>query len=283
VGDRQRRGVLHTGSFVGLLGPESEEPSTMNHWQEELETSLNATADQDLGTVVSVLDGKGMFQEAAAVELCGLRYDLVPDNWTPQIVKGVLEVDPLLLGSITAEIVEEVSGILAGMLRDVVTWSGVDVIPRQVPVNWREARAAAWLSDIGPNNQATYRTLTDAAPTRDRLRFGSGEEARVYDALRRVQARRPPEQTLGIMPGAGFRALNRTFWPDFVVTHRGRAAAIEVDGPHHSTRAAADQSRDRQLEDAGLLFVERVVVEDTTDLRELDLFVERFLARLLTR
>jgi hypothetical protein len=59
---------------------------------------------------------------------------------------------------------------------------------------------------------------------------------------------------------------------------------IEVDGPHNYGRAAADQSRDRQLEGAGILFIERLVVEGTNLCRApLDRFVERFLARLLAR
>lgn len=79
------------------------------------------------------------------------------------------------------------------------------------------------------------------------------------------------------------RTAQRTFWPDFLVTHRGRAGVIEVDGPHHHGRAAADQSRDRQLEDAGIVLVERIVVEDVTNETGLDLSIERFLSRLLSR
>ncbi len=58
---------------------------------------------------------------------------------------------------------------------------------------------------------------------------------------------------------------------------------IEVDGPQHRNRAAADQSRDRQLQDAGVTLTERIMVEDLDQPAELDGFVERVLARLLTR
>jgi hypothetical protein len=61
----------------------------MRSWS-EIEEELNATADQDLGTVVSVLDGKGMFDEASTLELCRLRYEAVSDNWTPQIIRAAL-------------------------------------------------------------------------------------------------------------------------------------------------------------------------------------------------
>jgi hypothetical protein len=184
---------------------------------------------------------------------------------------------------VTPEIVEEADATLATILGDRYTWSGLRVVPRRVPQTWREGRAADRVADVGPSNQASYRTLPDTTPSRGRLKFGSEEEARVFDAFERAQQRRPAESTLGIVPGSGFRALGRTFWPDFLITHRGRAAGVEVDGPHHYGRAAADRSRDRQLEDAGLLFVDRLVVEDTTDAKTLDQFVEGVLARLLTR
>src|SRR5215218_10964820 len=98
----------------------------------------------------------------------------------------------------------------------------------------------------------------------------------MYEALVRAQQRRPPEATIGILPGAGFRAAERTFWPDFVVTHRGRVGIIEVDGPKHRNRAAADQSRDRQLQDAGVVLTDRIMVEDTDEATSLDRFVEHF-------
>src|SRR5207237_2224687 len=142
------------------------------------------------------------------------------------------------------------SAAIAAILGDAYTWSGLSVVPRRVPATWRESRAAARLADVGPNNQASYRTLSETAPSRGRLKFANDEEVRVFDAFQRVQQRRPAEQTLGIIPGAGFRARGRTFWPDLLITHRGRVAGVEVDGPHHYGRAAADHSRDRQLEDA---------------------------------
>ena len=79
------------------------------------------------------------------------------------------------------------------------------------------------------------------------------------------------------------RVRERNVGPDFLITYRGKAGVIEVDGPHHHGRAAADQSRDRQLSDAGVQWIERIVVEDTTDTKNLDAFIEQFLSRLLTR
>ena len=45
----------------------------------------------------------------------------------------------------------------------------------------------------------------------------------------------------------------------------------------------ADQSRDRQLQDAGVTLTDRIMVEDMDEAATLDRFVEHFLARLLTR
>lgn len=68
---------------------------------------------------------------------------------------------------------------------------------------------------------------------------------------------------------------------DALVMYRGRVFGIEVDGPHHARRGryVADRSRDLLFEDAGLLFVRRIAVEDTNDPQE----VERFVLRCLTR
>jgi hypothetical protein len=115
---------------------------------------------------------------------------------------------------------------------------------------------------------------------RGNLRFGSDEEILVYDALLRRQKALPQEGTIGILPGCALCTLRKTFWPDFLITHRGKAGVIEVDGPHHRGRAANDHSRDGYLRDAGIRLVERVVVEDTIDAATLDQFVERFLMSL---
>lgn len=63
----------------------------------DLDQQLNDIADQDLGTIVSVLDGDGRYDDASALEVCQLRYDVVHDNWFPQMVNAVIFSDPLLL------------------------------------------------------------------------------------------------------------------------------------------------------------------------------------------
>jgi len=114
------------------------------------------------------------------------------------------------------------------------------------------------------------------------LRFHNIGELRIYEALVRAQQRRPQEATVGILPGAEFRTTQRTFWSDFVITHRGRVGVIEVDGPPPRPRrrrpvpgpTTPRRRRHRHR---------RIMVEDLNQPAELDAIVERFLARLLTR
>jgi hypothetical protein len=253
----------------------------LNESQARLEDDLNATADQDLGTAVAVCDGEGRYDDGSLLEVCELHYEVDSDTWTPQMVAASLLVDPLLLHAVTEPAAETLHATLQQLHPDISI--SLRVQPKRVPLGWRQGRIEARLSDVGPNNQATYRTLPDNYPRKDGLKFHNPGELRMYEALVRAQQRRPPEATIGILPGAGFRTGQRTLWPDFVITHRGRVAVIEVDGPHHRNRAAADQSRDRQLQDAGVTLTERIMVEDVDQPAELDAFVERVLARLLTR
>jgi very-short-patch-repair endonuclease len=254
---------------------------SLSEWQMQFEEDLNAAADQDLGTAVAVCDGEGRYDDGSLLEVCELRYDVDSDTWTPQQVAASLLVDPLLFNAVTDQAIETLHTTLQRLHSDILV--SVRVAPKRVPPGWRQGRIEARLSDVGPNNQATYRTLPDHHPRKDGLKFHNVGELRMYEALVRAQQRRPQEATIGILPGAGFRTSQRTFWPDFVITHRGRVGVIEVDGPQHRNRAAADQSRDRQLQGAGVTLTERIMVEDLDQRAELDAFVERVLARLLTR
>ncbi len=108
----------------------------------------------------------------------------------------------------------------------------------------------------------------------------SEAEAAVLAGLRRIAER----QRIGwiangpFMPGVARRAYE----VDIIVCVRGRCFGIEVDGPHHAKRGryVADRSRDMLLEDAGLLFVRRIAVEDTRDPAVVDLFLDGCLSRI---
>ena len=242
--------------------------------------SLNETADEDLGTVVDVLDSRGMFEAGDALENATLSYQFLSEWGDGMSVEPVLSVPAKLLALVgvdgVAAVIEETCQSIA---QDHFVQVGeLKIRPQVVPPNWRELRANARESGQGLNQGSP-----GARVPHDRFKFGSAEELKVYLALKRKQGHLPPESTIGILPGCAMRAAQRTFWPDFLVAYRGRAGVIEVDGPHHHGRAAADQSRDRQLEDAGVVLVERIVVEDVTNDDALDLSIERFLSRLLSR
>jgi len=55
---------------------------------------------------------------------------------------------------------------------------------------------------------------------------------------------------------------------------------LEVDGATHAARAAADRSRDRRLEDAGIADVDHLDAESASDPAEAAQFVDRFVERL---
>jgi hypothetical protein len=111
--------------------------------------------------------------------------------------------------------------------------------------------------------------------------FDRPEELAMYRAFLALQEQMPRHHSL-LITRAGVRVPGHTFYPDLLVVHDGRAGVIEIDGATHHGRAAADRSRDRLLEDAGIRYVDRLDAESASDPKERDLFVERFLARLVS-
>ena len=154
----------------------------------------------------------------------------------------------------------------------------------EVDDQWRETYAAR-LAAERPTNQARRERGLAQHPTQDGLTFGSQEELRVYQALRRLQNQLPQEDTIAIVPLPGTRLrAGHTWSPDFVVLGRGRAVLIEVDGPHHRTvlRRADDGNRDLQWRRCGLSVV-RLPVEDLKDDAALDARLREELRRHLPR
>jgi hypothetical protein len=240
-------------------------------------------ADIHLGTLVSLFDAMGRFDMADAFERGTLTYVEYEDAWELDRADAYISLDPVFLGMLDRKAEDYLDQDLRRLFERLpITVVNIYLRAWLAPPDWRERREAARLGDrpSGPHNQGTARSLS-SPPREDRLVFDNMHEHRLYQALKRKQAALPSHETLGIMPGCGLRALTNTFWPDFVVTHRKRAGGIEVDGPHHAGRAAADQSRDRLLRDAGLAEMYRIVVEDTNDDATLDGHVEQFLAQLM--
>jgi hypothetical protein len=153
----------------------------------------------------------------------------------------------------------------------------------EVSENWREQIGEA-LGTGGPTNQARRIRLEPQHPIVDGLHLTNEWEHRVYAVLRAKQQELAPNDTIGIFPLSNGKVDNAgTVEPDLLVTYRGRAGVIEVDGPHHTSalRRADDQSRERRLRNAGIAHVDRIDVRDTTERAEVEQFVETFLRRLL--
>jgi len=187
----------------------------MNEWQIQLEEDLNGTADQDLGTIVAVCDGTGRYDDGSLLEVCELRYHVADDNWTPQIVTADLMVDPLLLTTVQDSDVAEYLLDTLKQIHDGETLSihSVAIRPKRVPPSWRQGRIEARLSDLGPNNQASYRTLPENHPRKDRLKFHTDGELRMWA------------------------------WPALTdIPHQGHRSGEDVHHGDHGTQAASGAS-----------------------------------------
>ncbi|GAB3237754.1 hypothetical protein [Kineosporia babensis] len=154
-----------------------------------------------------------------------------------------------------------------------------EILPEVGP-DWR----ARLLGELEPPKRPTNqgRKLRQGPPrwSTDYLFFTNEGEQKVYLALKRLQEALPKQETIAVFPLAGGRVLGRTWEPDFLVTYKGRAGVLEVDGPHHNARRALDTSREHLLHEAGVAFVDRVVAEAVHDPIELDSVLSRFLRRL---
>jgi very-short-patch-repair endonuclease len=124
---------------------------------------------------------------------------------------------------------------------------------------------------------------TQTKITRDRLTFQTPEERTVYDELNRQRRVLSRHDSVGLASQVPVNVLGHTFTLDLVVTSRGRAAVVEVDGAVHTKRWSNDRSRDALLEDAGYAFVARIDVRDVENAEALRVFVERVLYRLRER
>jgi hypothetical protein len=152
----------------------------------------------------------------------------------------------------------------------------------EVGPDWKSTLQGRLASGTATNHAAR---VTDPRPElrRDGCVFESREELRVFEALVRAQGELPTDATISIFPlPLGRVGVGNTWTPDFVVVREGRAGLIEVDGPHHGGRRAADATRDRHWRNSGFVHIERILVEETVKDSELDALVRTFLKRLRT-
>lgn len=194
----------------------------------------------------------------------------------------ILEVEPHLMaqpyGHLVSHIRSAFEAVGIGCGRNIEDVSVREVIPR-VGANWRE-QLARELKGGSQSNHARKVRLEPRHPTEDGLHFTNEWEHRVYQVLKERQVTLPDNETIGIMPLGGMRVRGHTFEPDLLVTYRGHAGVIEIDGPQHKGRASADRSRERLLRHAGLKYIDRLDVEETTSRAEVEKFVTDFLTHL---
>lgn len=255
-----------------------------DEWVGGVLDGLNERADSQLGALVNLVDSQFPPEQGDILERANLSFETrFLDEHAAGIsltVKAVLTVSPADRATLDRDVIFAVVGELQ-------TWNNApdvfvddDIVVRlyEAGSDWREQRRAA-RDDPERRAKNQQRNITMRF-TEDGMRFESQGELNLYRVLKDVQASLPATSTIGIIAGPGMRTPERTFWPDIVVTYQGRAGVIEVDGPHHRGRAAADHSRDRIISDAGIRHLERIVVEDTGDPAILREWVEAFLDRL---
>jgi hypothetical protein len=166
-------------------------------------------------------------------------------------------------------------------MRGTAYWIVRVVVRRTLPDSegWRDRVSEGLGFQGGTTNQARLRVL--ASPIQqDGLVFRSHAELRTYQMLKRLQNEASPEDGMMIVPNAAVRIRDHTWELDFIMGYKGRVGVLDVDGPTHQGRWAADRSRDKALEDAGVNYVDRIPVETTDIPAELESSVRRFLRRL---
>lgn len=194
-----------------------------------------------------------------------------------------LEVPSDQYSSFTSEIIEEIRAIFREVCRRrnyPFDWLGVREVLPDVGPQWRQ-QIRDQLGGKRPTNQGRRVRTGPPQFVDDYLVFTNSGERSVYRALKSIQeSDLPKNDTIGIYPLAGGRIPGRTWEPDFLVTYKGRAGVLELDGPYHNARRALDVTRDHLLRDAGIGFVDRIPVEALEDHSELFSALKRFLRRL---
>jgi hypothetical protein len=202
----------------------------------------------------------------------GYFHPIPGDNWTDASYEAALMVEPRLVPEFTPEVTGRIWKTLGAVLthhgrQDVLSLAIEQASPRlpAIPADWRDQAAHTSKQALG--NQARRERAEECYPAQDGLVFGSQAELAVYRVLVDLQRESQHQNTFAVLPlpGAKLRDAGvRT--PDFVVVGNGRAAIIEVDGPHHyaRTRKADDHDRDRHWDRCGVHTI-RIASEHASD------------------
>jgi hypothetical protein len=235
--------------------------------------------------------GDAMVQGLIAGAMLTLRRDggyfhpIPGDNWTSATYEAVLTVSPEAAPEFTPDIESRIWNALGTVLahhgRDdivgLVIARAITPLPA-VSADWRLHAADV---DRHPTNQARRERAGDGFPSRDGLTFGSQAELAVYNILIELQRDFPVRNAFAVLPLPGARLRDTAVrTPDFVVIGNGRAAVIEVDGPHHfgRNRRADDADRDLHWRRCGVATI-RIASEHASDPRGLKARLEEELKR----
>ncbi|MFD7569931.1 hypothetical protein ACFV6U_05260 [Streptomyces sp. NPDC059810] len=242
-----------------------------------------------LGTSALLMQHQGETETAELIaDVTALEVRLWNTQFDQEGYRVVLVVEPRLYPrydeAALKRIEKAMDMVLAPSGKDIDEIAVRPEIPH-LAAGWRDQLRGRRSSGPKPSNHARRVRDLPNHPVEDDLHFTNEWEYRVYQVLREKQAALPDNETIGIMPLCRVRVLGSTREPDFLITYKGRAGVIEVDGPHHEgpKRASNDHSRTDLLINAGVEWVARLDVRDTTEKAEVEKFVSNFLARLTRR
>jgi hypothetical protein len=248
------------------------------------ESEMAKLRDERIHAVTAILlhqqgnmDASQLLTEVAAFSL-----DYQETDWNIEYYDAILDVEP----HVTERFSEEIQNRILETLNEVaerevfnISKLRVRALLPKATVDWkRELKSAQ-----GPQstNQARKARLEPRNPAEDGLIFTNEWEHRVYTILKERQAELPDNDTIGIMPLGAIKVRDHVFEPDFLISYRGFAGIIEIDGPHHKKRISDDKSRERLLRNCGIKYIDRLDVQDTTKRPEVEKFVTDFLRHLI--
>ncbi|NUP49888.1 MAG: hypothetical protein HOW97_21630 [Catenulispora sp.] len=235
-----------------------------------------------LGTTAVLLFQSGHLDAAALLaDVSHFELDDRGQDWNRDQYMALIDVEPPSIDRFTEEIQSRICDSMREVAdRDHFDILGIEVRPTlpKVGMDWRNQLRLA--QNGSQTNHARRVRLESRHPIEDGLHFTNEWEYRVYVVLKEHQATLPDNDTIGIIPLSAIKIRDHVFEPDFLITYRGRAGIIEVDGPYHRGKLSDDKSRDRLLRHSGVKHVDRIDVQDATQKNEVHKFVIDFLRQL---
>lgn len=237
-------------------------------------------ADQDLdhvlGMTATLLLNQGDKETASLLSETSLTFErdggyfnpIEGDNWTADTYQAVLHI-PRSSYRFDKHVRNRIWSVMESVLQrydcpevqELSFREQLEPLPTVEP-DWRAANARQ-----RPTNHArrARQTHTTDAPTYKGLSFDSRAEIAVFKMLETLQQNLDQRSTIAItpLPAVQLRDADRPLSPDILVIGNGRAAIVEVDGPHHRarTRRVDDDDRNRHWTRCGVESV-RVSVEN---------------------